>query len=258
MFHWQEDDGTALCHRIHALLDSGNHNTFEMSVAWVRRSGLDALDNWDSENNPLTDFISNGNTVRVTTGVGFQTSVEGLRVLLNIGAEVYVHHHDKVNRRGGNRLFHPKMYYFNGTEKVLLIGSNNLTKSGLRNNFEASIELNSKNNDNVQWQEIENYFVEMQTPSTPGNPTRTIHVDSEDVIQQLLNDGLIQSEKTISKNMRKAAHKGRSGNRRSNIFDAADILPPTTSSDVISAAARPPEPPESEPEPEPPEPEPEP
>ena len=61
-------------------------------------------------------------------------SIQGLNLALDISNEVYVFHDN------GNRTFHPKVYiaYGDSAGKVM-VGSHNLTRGGLVNNYEAGV-----------------------------------------------------------------------------------------------------------------------
>ena len=107
--------------------------TFRAAVAFVKRSGVDRIA--DS----LRPFARRGH-VRMTVGVDVHgTSVEGLASLLDcLGGhgEVCIFH----NENGPT--FHPKMYVFsNDRNAEVIIGSGNLTRGGLLDNYEASIAL---------------------------------------------------------------------------------------------------------------------
>ena len=107
--------------------------TFRAAVAFVKRSGVIHIA--DS----LRAFAQRGH-IRMTVGVSMGgTSVEGLASLIEcVGArgEVCVFH----NENGPT--FHPKMYVFsNDRNAEVIIGSGNLTRGGLFDNYEASIAL---------------------------------------------------------------------------------------------------------------------
>ncbi len=107
-------------------------NTVQMISAFAKASGVDIL--FDD----LQRFISTGGTVQIAVGINHKgTSRQGLDRLLQSGAAVYVFHN-----RGGDT-FHPKFYLFErtSTEGVVLVGSSNLTRGGLYENFEFSVRL---------------------------------------------------------------------------------------------------------------------
>lgn len=117
-------------------LNSGTWNVLEVGVAWVRRSGMQHI------LPALEGFIGRGGVFRIAVGIDIQnTSQEGLEDLLSLTghgvAEIFVYHDE------ANTTFHPKVYLFHdGNNAKLIVGSNNITESGLFVNTEAGLELN--------------------------------------------------------------------------------------------------------------------
>ena len=220
--HWQRDSDTAIYRRIGELLCEGEHQEFHMAVAWTRISGLKLLAEVDG--NPLIAFLENGGLLRITTGVGVQTSTEALYALLGLSnryenqVEIYIYHSE-------NLLFHPKVYYFTGDSPRLILGSNNLTNSGLLQNREVSIELSEENN--VDWHQVDAFFSELQSPSAPVDDDlpQIIRLTNSEEIQRLESLGLIAPEKTVVKRVKTAARKGRGGRSNTGMFNVAQRLP---------------------------------
>lgn len=220
--HWQRDSDTAIYRRIGELLCEGEHQEFHMAVAWTRISGLKLLAEVDG--NPLIAFLESEGQLRITTGVGVQTSTEALDALLGLShryenqVEIYIYHSE-------NLLFHPKVYYFTGDSPRLILGSNNLTNSGLLQNREVSIELDEENN--VNWAEVNDFFSQLQTPSAPedGALPQIIRLTTSEEIQRLERLGLISPERTVGNRLKKAARKGRGGRSNTGMFNVAQRLP---------------------------------
>jgi hypothetical protein len=105
----------------------------EIAVAWIRESGARHL------RKPLRRFLLRGGALRLTVGIDIEnTSYEGLLALLRLKkyglAEVFVYHNEAFST------FHPKVYLFHNDQIAkLIIGSNNLTGSGLFVNVEAAL-----------------------------------------------------------------------------------------------------------------------
>ncbi|HEY0322807.1 MAG TPA: phospholipase D family protein [Pyrinomonadaceae bacterium] len=115
-------------------LESGSWNVFEVGVAWVRRSGMKHI------LPALRAFLHSGGIFRITVGIDIHnTSKEGLEDLLSLGgAEIFVYHDE------ADTTFHPKVYLLHdGTMAKLIVGSNNITESGLFVNTEAGLEINA-------------------------------------------------------------------------------------------------------------------
>jgi len=98
----------------------------------------------------LKKFVTGGAEVRFTVGVDIEnTSKEGLEDLLSLCAlgdcKTYVYHNEL-----SSATFHPKVYLFrNKTKARLLIGSNNVTQSGLFTNTEVSLQIDVPVSDRV-------------------------------------------------------------------------------------------------------------
>ena len=125
--------GNRLGDALNLRLQDPRWTTFRAAVAFVKRTGVIHI----SDN--LRAFAQRGH-IRMTVGVSMRgTSVEGLESLLECldgRGEVWVFH----NENGPT--FHPKMYFFsNDRYAEVIIGSGNLTRGGLFDNYEASIAL---------------------------------------------------------------------------------------------------------------------
>lgn len=125
--------------------DYGEFDSFQASVAFAKKSGVQHI------SDKLKNFTGNGKTVRVVVGVDFGgTTSEGLGALLDaLGdtGELLVNHDENAFTT-----FHPKIYFFEGPEKsILIIGSGNLTQGGLYSNDEgfAIMELSPSNPDDL-------------------------------------------------------------------------------------------------------------
>src|SRR5208283_2600957 len=119
------------------LLEGNDWNHFEAAVAWVRRSGTKHL------LASLKAFIKRGGAARFIIGVDIEnTSKEGLEDLLSLDApgqcSTFFHHNES------EVTFHPKLYLLAGVERArLIVGSNNLTESGLFTNTEAGLQIDA-------------------------------------------------------------------------------------------------------------------
>lgn len=100
-----------------------------LSVAFVRRSGVKLLETNLKQKSPQIVIY-----VGIRNGV---TSVQGLLELLRTGVRVVA-----VDTGSVSNLFHPKLYLaVQRKSATLIIGSANLTTSGLNENIEASAVL---------------------------------------------------------------------------------------------------------------------
>jgi len=125
--------GTAFANDI----ENKNWTRMEIAVAWVRRSGTQHLEP------SFKKFLGRGGFAQVTVGVDIEnTSAEGLKDLLGLqdhgNIETYIHHNE------ARTTFHPKVYLLrNDACARLIVGSNNLTESGLFMNTEAGLQLDA-------------------------------------------------------------------------------------------------------------------
>ncbi len=112
-------------------------DTLDIAVAWVRASGMAYL----SER--LANFLHRGGQLSVIVGIDLQnTTREGLQALLDLErygrCETFVYHNE------AGSIFHPKLYLFRNEEEArLIVGSNNITESGLYVNVEAGLEVDT-------------------------------------------------------------------------------------------------------------------
>ncbi len=116
-------------------LQSGEWTSFDVGVAWVRRSGTRHL-------LPAPrSFLDRGRIVRFTVGIDIEnTSKEGLEDLLALTSvgdcKTFIYHNE------ASSVFHPKVYLFSNDQKArLIVGSNNITEAGLFRNTEMGLQI---------------------------------------------------------------------------------------------------------------------
>lgn len=124
-------------HFIIESLSCNDYNSLYAFVAFVSLSGLNNIIE------PLIDFKENGGTIRLYFGVDLNaTSKEALEKLIEHEIESYVVYSPN------NIIYHPKIYAFEGELLTrAIIGSSNLTVSGLFQNIEASVCVDFNNED---------------------------------------------------------------------------------------------------------------
>lgn len=130
--------------------------------------------------------------IRTKVFVGIRngiTSKQALEALYRLEIETYC-----VDTGSSNSVFHPKVWVSRNQHTAnAIIGSANMTSGGLRRNIESSvgISMNMNNDDDVILVDsISNVFNEM--PSR--YPDHLKKVDSQDVINELLRQQLIEDE----------------------------------------------------------------
>ena len=110
-------------------------DSLDIAVAWVRASGMAYL------SDRLANFLRQGGRLSMIVGIDLQnTTREGLQALLELErygrCETFVYHNE------AGSIFHPKLYLFRNEEEArLIVGSNNITESGLYVNVEAGLQI---------------------------------------------------------------------------------------------------------------------
>jgi HKD family nuclease len=166
-------------------IKSGVWNSLDIGVAWVRASGVAHL------RPALEEFLANGNKLGVVVGVDIDnTTKEGLEGLLALevhgDATVYVHHNE------AGSIFHPKIYLFRNASKAkLIVGSNNITESGLFRNTEAGLEINADVNDSI----IVSAINALDTWSDTAD--NLAHRLNSDFLGKLVSYGYVKDEKHL-------------------------------------------------------------
>jgi HKD family nuclease len=118
-------------------LNSDNFNSFSAFVAFVSASGLTNIID------ELLAFKELGGDIKLYVGVNLNaTSKEALEKLLEHEIETYVVYSPN------NIIYHPKIYAFEGDDATrTIVGSSNLTASGLFQNIEASVCVDFESDD---------------------------------------------------------------------------------------------------------------
>ena len=118
-------------------LESENYNSFNAFVAFVSTGGLKNIIE------EMLAFREAGGEIKLYLGVNLNaTSKEALEKLLEHEIESYVVYSPN------NIIYHPKIYAFEGDETTrAIIGSSNLTESGLFQNIEASVCVDFESDD---------------------------------------------------------------------------------------------------------------
>ncbi len=124
-------------------------DTLDIAVAWVRASGMAYLAG------SLASFLRNGGRMSIIVGIDLRnTTREGLQALLDLeqcgSCETFVYHNE------ADSIFHPKLYLFRNEEEArLIVGSNNITQSGLYVNVEAGLQVDTQIDNGVVTQALD-------------------------------------------------------------------------------------------------------
>lgn len=210
-----------------AELQSGQWNSLDVAVAWVRRSALDHL------GADLTNFLQAGHRARFVVGVDLlNTSKEGLEALLALEADgdckTYVFHNESGS------VFHPKLYLFRqGKAGKLIVGSNNLTGAGLFQNTEAGLAVEGPcSKDPIKAARLAlKVWMDVSSPLV-------LQLDSA-LLTSLEANGYIISESALRarhKAQRKTRNKSKVG--KAKLFGSASVPQPLAPNGKLSAASK--------------------
>ena len=124
------------------------------------------------------------------------TSKEALEEILSLNIESYIFYQKE------NPIFHPKFYLFEGTNDVkIILGSSNLTGTGLFTNIESSLLVEFKKTDKdglALLSELKTYYKSLLNFSDPN-----IFKINNKVINDFFLDGIVPDEATRKRNYSK-------------------------------------------------------
>ncbi len=183
-------------------LSYGKWKVFRAAVAFVKSSGVKHI------KAALAKFLAQGDAT-VSAGIDHAgTSREGLTQLLEALGDKGVGW--VFQNTGAHSTFHPKMYRFeNATHAECFIGSGNLTEGGLYTNYEAFVHLRlekAKTEDQAVLARLES-ILETWTGAS-GDVALKL---SPELIQELVDKGLLPTEAQISQTTGEVQTKIRSG-----------------------------------------------
>lgn len=177
--------------------DHGEFDSFQASVAFAKRSGVQHVED------KLKEFIGKGKSARIVVGVDLGgTTAEGLEAMLDaLGetGELFVNHDESTFTT-----FHPKIYFFEGAEKsILVVGSGNLTQGGLYSNDEgfAILELDPSDPDDLAV--IDQY--KEHVGKWCDEDSDTVRRVDKDFIKALKDAGYVPSEALVPDDADEAA-----------------------------------------------------
>jgi HKD family nuclease len=168
-------------HAVSELLCTPNANDFFISVAFVREGGVSKIEpHLRARSDVIQIFVGIANGI---------TSHQALAKLLDAGIYPFL-----VDMGTQASIFHPKLYAAIGTmTSQVILGSANLTSSGLSNNIEASslVELDMTNPNDRQ------YIADLLNPfrALIGNyPNNIFQVTTKNELDILVSEGRLEDE----------------------------------------------------------------
>lgn len=217
--------GTELLRHVDEIRDVDPFwDTLDIAVAWVRASGMAYL------SDRLANFLQHGGQLSVIVGIDIKnTTREGLEALLDLEqygrCETFVYH----NEAGG--VFHPKLYLFRNEEEArLIVGSNNITQSGLYVNVEAGLEVDTDVNASVVGQALDALSSWKDTTSRLA-----VRLD-RDFLARLSSEGYVPDEATVRDELHKERTR-RPDRNRAALFASKRFVPPAPASGIVRGAA---------------------
>jgi HKD family nuclease len=180
---------------IKAMLGLGGADRILVSVAFVRESGLEAI---QSAIDPIAKkakfFVGIRNDI---------TSVQAVKRLLAMKVDLYA-----VDTGSRHTIFHPKLYLITNSKVAkLLIGSANLTFGGLHNNIEAGtlITLDLANKAHKTFaEETINAFENM----LKSHPQHVFRIEDDKHADKLFESKRLEDENAIPAPTTKSGLKG--------------------------------------------------
>ncbi|WP_373486820.1 hypothetical protein [Blastomonas sp.] len=186
-------------------------DSLDIAVAWVRASGVVYL------RDSFARFLGQGGELSFIVGIDLHnTTREGLQALLDLEAlgecETVVYHNE------AGSIFHPKIYLFrNEAEARLIVGSNNLTASGLYANVEAGLQVDTGIGDAVisdaldalaSWRDVSTHLA--------------MRLDKA-FLDRLCDEGYVKDEAALKLSMRS---KVKGGTSTTKLFGSRSYTPP--------------------------------
>ena len=165
-------------------LQSDNYNSFWAFSAFASYGGVNNI------KDSLTQFIGNGGRACFYIGVDLHaTSKEALEALMELSVPTYIVFSPNII------VYHPKVYVFKGERyHKVIVGSSNLTTSGLFQNIEASICV-SFTSDDAEGIAFENSILNNFEEILSSSSQSTQLLDSA-VLQVLIANNVVLPETT--------------------------------------------------------------
>ncbi|HBG91844.1 MAG: hypothetical protein A2X54_07115 [Nitrospirae bacterium GWF2_44_13] len=163
-----------------------------------------------------------GSDIRFVVGIDLGgTSQEVLHELLNWDIDVRI-----VKHRFPGHTFHPKLYFFEWTNRAtIIIGSNNITEGGFFGNYEVAARINyDLPKDAAELASIRSELGRFINPEGA-----TAYILNEAFYKKLIENNEVPTEEEARKEISaqiKARRKKANGERAESLFGVEDFMPP--------------------------------
>lgn len=218
--HNQPSDGT-FGDIIKKWLASDTGEFFGIS-AFAKNSGVLMLE--DS----INIFRANAGIATFIVGIDLDgTSIEALKNLFRMSDNLYVVHSEN------NITFHPKIYALKAEDRSFVaVGSNNLTKGGLFNNYESALIIEDPDNSTILLTQINKVISQFTNVAS----NTVVKIESEDDIDKLAQEGYIHSEVDIQKQFISSLSEKRGlGKKRNKLFGTEKVIESSNIAHVITS-----------------------
>ena len=197
-------------------------DSLDIAVAWVRASGMSYL----SER--LANFLRHGGHLSVVVGIDIHnTTRAGLQSLLDLEQHGHCETFVYPNEAGG--VFHPKIYLFRNEEEArLIVGSNNITESGLYVNVEAGLQVDTDLSSAVIAQALD-------ALASWKDQTRRLAVRlDQNFLEQLVRAGYVPDEAAAREQIRRETTRLPRGRENPPLFAGRRFVAP----EIVAARRR--------------------
>ena len=178
------------------LLHNDSLNRVLMSVAFVRGSGLDLIEDDLKRVRSITTLYAG-----IRNGV---TSYQAIDRLVRMGLPVYV-----VDTSSPSVIFHPKLFVMLSPENCdLIAGSANLTAGGLNDNIEVSLHVSLDRRVQAE-EQLVNGVVSVIESLPTRFPNHVFRVSSLREVYQLLRQGRLVDERRVMRSVAGATREER-------------------------------------------------
>lgn len=188
-------------------------DSLDIAVAWVRASGMAYL------SDRLVNFLQHGGQLSIIVGIDIRnTTREGLEALLDLEqygrCETFVYHNE------AGSIFHPKLYLFRNEEEArLIVGSNNITESGLYVNVEAGLQVDTDINAPVVIEALD------ALSSWKDTTSKLAARLDRDFLARLSGEGYVPDEAKVRDELRRERTRPR-GRGTPPLFASRRFMPP--------------------------------
>ncbi len=188
---FEDQSPNAIGNYLMKLLSEKHFHSFTGISAFASEAGIFGLSKY------LNSAKQHFKHLNLVVGIDQEgTSKEALEEIINLSINSYIFYHRE------QPIFHPKIYLFEGEKYIkLLVGSSNLTGSGLFTNIESSLliefEVGDKDGESLL-NELKTYYKTLFSFEDPN-----LHIISKETVSGFVQEGIVPDEETRRENYAK-------------------------------------------------------